>query len=312
MLTDDKPWRPFVVLLATESELNGRAWRSVLESNGYAVIDADSPARILELAREQAPDVVVLDTTFSDRSGVDICRQLSGDPGFDLATPIVLIASHGTSRAQRLEAYGSGAWELCSPPLDGSALLLKLQVFLRAKQAVDRTRDTSLIDAATGLYNANGLRHRARELAAEASRHSEPLACIAFTPMRAERPEEELDTSLLFRVADRCRRLARGSDVMGRIGTREFALIAPATDAGGAVRMIDRIEEQLSAGSAVVSDGDSIRLRAGYCATPNFAEFALGPMDMLVRASAALHDSRGPRAHARLDGQDGPSSPNAS
>ena len=304
MLTDDKPWRPFVILLATESEINGRAWRSVLESSGYAVIDTDSSEKTLQLARESAPDVVVLDTSFSDRSGIDICRQLSGDPGFDLATPIVLIASHATSRAQRLEAYSSGAWEICTPPLDGSALLLKLQIFLRAKQAVDRVRDTSLVDAATGLYNPNGLQLRTREIAADASRNAEPLACIAFTPVRADRPEEVLDTATVFRVADRCRRMTRGSDVLGRIGAQEFAIVASGTDAAGAVHMIDRIEQQLTRSSVGDFEKGSIRLRAGYCATPNFAEFALGPIDMLVRASAALHDSRSPRAQARLDGQE--------
>lgn len=306
MLPDDGSWRPFVILLATESEINGRAWRSVLESSGYAVIAADSAAKAIELTRRQAPDLVVLDTTFSDRSGIDICRELGGDPDFDLSTPIILIATHGISRAQRLEAYGSGAWEVCSHPLDGSALLLKLQIFLRAKQAVDRARDSNLVDGPTGLYNTNGLRRRTREIAADAARHSEPLACVAFTPMRADHPEEELDAGTVFRVAERCRRLARGSDVLGRIGKREFALIAPATDAGGAMRMIDRLERELADGAPDDGDERSIRLRAGYCATPNFAEFSLGAMDMLLRASAALHDSRGPRAQARLDDQEPP------
>lgn len=302
MATDTRSWRPFVILLATESEIDSRAWRSVLETNGYAVLDTRSGRSALQLAREHCPDVVVLDAVFGNETGAQLCRELSGDPGFDLATPIILIAAHGMSREERLAAYSSGAWEVCSLPLDGSALLLKLQTFLRAKQSVDRLRETSLVDASTGLYNRNGLQRRARELAADAARHSEPLACIAFTPTRVDHPEEELDGATMLRLAQQCRHVARGSDVMGRIGAQEFALLAPGTDATGAVQMIDRLEAGLDAGTLADVAGESIRLRAAYCATPNLAESALGPMDMLVRASVALHESAGPRTQVPLDG----------
>lgn len=304
MTTDSKPRRPFVILLATENEIDSRAWRGVLETSGYSVLDAASSREALELARERSPDVVVLDAALGDGSGIRVCRELSGSPDFDLATPIILIAAHGMSRAERLSAYSSGAWEVCSFPLDGSALLLKLQTFLGAKQAVDRIRGTCLVDVATGLYNTTGLQRRARELAADVARHSEPLACIAFTAMRADRPDDDLDPGTTIRIAEQFRRFARGSDVIGRVSTREFAVIAPGTDAAGALRMIDRLEEELETGGLADVPGEAIRLRAGYCATTNFADLALGPMDMLVRASVALHDSTGPRAQASLDGRE--------
>lgn len=294
----DKPWRPFLVLVASDSDLGARSLESVLASSGYAVLQAETGLRALELARSERPDAIVIDARSPELSGLEVCRRLRGDPRFDPMTPIILTTSHGSSRDERLDAYTAGAWDLCAQPIDGAVLLLKLQTFLRAKRECERSAAGSLVDGATGLYNSEGLRMRARELGADAMRRREPLAFVVFTPETVAEGEEPA-TSDVQRVIDACRGAARGSDVIGRLSRTELACIAPSTDAQGAARMIGRIQARLANS---VADLPALEIRAGYCASPNFAESTLGAVDMLQRAAVALHNQR----HAPKDGSSGP------
>jgi PleD family two-component response regulator len=282
----DKPWRPFVVLTAATPRVAGRALRSVLEESGYAVLDAESGHQALELARLERPDAVLVDMSVADLPALEICRRLSGDPAFNPSTPIILLTAHGSARTERLEAYASGAWDLCSHPIDGPALLLKLQTYMRARHAAERLLQGSLLDEETGLYNERGARRRAGELAADARRRREPLACMALLPVVAG-ASGDLDLRTLQIIATTITRHVRSSDIVSRIGANEFGVLAPATDAGGAARLIERLRAAFGAPPPDdVGARPLITLRASYRVSSDFE--SMEPVDMLLQALAEL------------------------
>ena len=163
--TDDSP--PPLVLLANDQEWSARSLETVLGAQGFASARAFTGRQALELARRLRPDVVIADAGMPDISGIEICQRLRDDVEFPRSTPIVVTTAGPASRAQRLEAYRAGAWEFLSQPIDAEALLLKLQLFVRARREIDRSREESLIDDGTGLYNVRGLARRAREIGAD-------------------------------------------------------------------------------------------------------------------------------------------------
>ena len=290
MSITETPWHPFVVLTASDSPLGARSLNSVLGASGYSVIGARSGQDLLDRAGEVQPDAVILDVHTPDMPGVKVCRLLSGDPDFDPATPIIMTTSHPNSRADRLDAYAAGAWDICAHPLDGVVLLLKLQTFLRAKYASTRVRDNSLIDDTTGLYNRRGMRKRAGELVAHATRRSEPLACVAFTVSSTDADGAQ-SPAPLQRVAEACRRTTRASDIVGRFGDREFVVFAPTTDRDGATALVQRLQDHLD--ELVTDDGRSaspLKIEAGYWATGNSADLSVAPDDLAMSAINALHD----------------------
>jgi GGDEF domain-containing protein len=89
-------------------------------------------------------------------------------------------------------------------------------------------------------------------------------------------------------VADFFKRSGRTSDVVARLGPLRFGVIAPATSADGAARMVERVEAALSdAGALSVPEG-RVSLRAGYCTVSDFSLEPLDPDDFLARAWATL------------------------
>jgi diguanylate cyclase (GGDEF)-like protein len=290
---DKAPHAP-LVLIANDQEWSARSLESILGPNGYAVVRAYTGQQALERARTSQPDLIILDAQMPDMHGFEVCRALRADPRFSATTPIVITTSGPSGRTQRLEAYRAGAWEFLGQPLDGEALLLKLNTFLESKLEVDGLREENLLDAGTGLYNMRGLSRRAREIGAEAFRRRDPVACVVFAPDIEEgekdTPEEEArrmsdQVALLFRQA------GRASDAIGRLGMAEYGVIAPSTGPEAAVRLARRLGGAVESSPIPVRGGErTLRLQAGYCAVPDFAESSVDAVELLLRATTALRD----------------------
>jgi diguanylate cyclase (GGDEF)-like protein len=283
-----------LVLIANDQEWSARSLESILGPNGYAVVRAYTGQQALERARTSQPDIIILDAQMPDMHGFEVCRSLRSDPRFSSTTPIVITTSGPSGRTQRLEAYRCGAWEFLGQPLDGEALLLKLGTFLESKRQVDILREENLLDSGTGLYNMRGLARRAREIGADATRRREALACVVFAP-ETELDDDDAGDDELARMSDQVgavlREVGRVSDAIGRLGTTEFAVIAPATGTDGALRLVDRLGGAVEATRIPVRGGErSVRIKAGYCAVPDFADAAVDATELLLRATTALRD----------------------
>jgi diguanylate cyclase (GGDEF)-like protein len=293
---DKAPASP-LVLIANDQEWSARSIESILGPNGYSVVRAYTGQQALERARSAQPDIIILDAQMPDMHGFEVCRALRSDSRLSVTTPIVITTSGPSGRTQRLEAYRAGAWEFLGQPLDGEALLLKLSTFLQSKQQVDVLREENLLDSGTGLYNMRGLARRAREIGADAVRRREALACVVFAPDADDASDEESPSEEQLRLSDQLgtvfRQVGRGSDAIGRLGPTEFAVIAPATGADGAVRLVNRLGDAVEATRIPVRGGErSLRVKAGYCAVPDFAESSVDATELLLRATTALRDLR--------------------
>jgi diguanylate cyclase (GGDEF)-like protein len=294
MANRDKAPAP-LVLIANDQEWSARSLESILGPSGYSVVRAYTGQQALERARTAQPDLIILDAQMPDVHGFEICRMLRSDPRFSATTPIIITTSGPSGRTQRLEAYRAGAWEFLGQPIDGEALLLKLATFLQSKLEVDGLREESLLDPGTGLYNMRGLSHRAHEIGADAFRRRDPLACVVFSPelegaAAGEFPDEE-SQRIAEQVGQLFKRVGRASDVIGRLGQSEFAVIAPATSSDGALRLIQRLGGSIESSPIPVRGGArSLKVRAGYCAVPDFAESPVDAVELLLRATTALRD----------------------
>ena len=281
---------PPLVVIANSQELHTRALESILGPHGYAVVRAYTGKQALERCRTARPDVIIVDADLPDMDGLDVCRTLRGDPVISQTTPILVTSSGHSSRKERLEALRAGAWDFLGSALDDEELPLRLDAYVRAKFEADRVRDESLLDQLTGMYNARGLSRRARELGSHAFRSHKPFACVVFSTMADdggdEMAAEAQVAASIERLARALRERGRISDAMGRLGPNEFAVIAQDTDADGAVRLAERLTNELREARP------DIRVVAGFDAVPNYHEAPIDPSEMLARASRAMRQSR--------------------
>ncbi|HET9603730.1 MAG TPA: response regulator [Gemmatimonadales bacterium] len=294
-----------LVLIANDQEWSARSLESILAPNGYAVTRAHTGRQAMERARQESPDLIILDAQMPDMHGFDVCRHLRDDPRFGPSTPILITTAGPSGRAQRLEAYRAGAWEFLGQPVDGEALLLKMRTFIQAKVATDALRDESLLDSVSGFYNMRGLARRAREIGSEAQRRHYPLAAVVFAsdsglPDELSDEDEEV---LAEHVGQVFRQAGRVSDAVGRLGANEFGVIAPATGPDAALQMVNRLGSSFDGTSVQLAGAPRrLRLQAGYCAVDDFAKSDADAVELLLRATTALRDLRDTGSSERARG----------
>jgi CheY-like chemotaxis protein/GGDEF domain-containing protein len=229
-----------LILIANDQEWTGRAVESILGAHGYRVVHAYTGHDALALADRTDPDLVLLDQQLPDLPGTDVCRQLRADPRFGPSLPIIITTAGPSGRPQRMNAYAAGAWEFYGQPLDSEALLHKLSVYLAAHDEARRLRHGALIDDTTGLYNQSGLTRRATELIAEARRIHRAIACVGWSLT------DDADLTKTTHAVAAFRACGRAADVLGRLDSGAFAVVAAGIGSAGAGSLASRFQEVLA------------------------------------------------------------------
>ncbi|MGH7502168.1 MAG: diguanylate cyclase domain-containing protein [Longimicrobiales bacterium] len=277
-----------------------RSIESILDSNGFHVSTTVGNKLSSERLAASPPDLVVLEADPPDVLWMEAVAAVRQTPGVVASTPILAATAEPLSRERRLEALRAGAWEVFSHPLDAETLVLKAKTFAAAKMDADEARERGLVDPETDLYNVRGVLRRIYEEASDATRHHRPLACLVAavdrkpdSPARAE-PED------LRAIVQALRQTSRSSDVFGRLGPNEFVVIAPGTDSQGARRFAQRLAGPRSPEERQ-RETELPPLHAGFAAVGDLVSAQIEPVDLFVRAVAALRAAQavGPNERVR-------------
>src|SRR5688572_19836317 len=128
-------------LLVIDDEESVRySFRYVFEGDGVEVLTAGTAAEGLRVAREQGPDVVVLDLQLPDGSGLDVFKQLRKQ---DEKRPVIFITAHGTTETA-IEAMKHGAFDYLVKPVDLDQVT---QLLARAFDAARLMRTPAVLPA---------------------------------------------------------------------------------------------------------------------------------------------------------------------
>jgi PleD family two-component response regulator len=272
-----------LILLAGSEHSQVRELEKILPAGGYAVLTAKDEQETLDHARSRRVHGIVVDASLAP-PGYALCHALRSDPAVSLATPIILTHPTPPTRAEQIEAWRAGAWDLRGEPLDPEEFLIRLSVFVPAKLELDRLSGECLVDRVSGLYNPEGLERRAAELAALATRQGLSLACAVFRPAGPLPGRGAADQlAMAFKV------VGRASDAIGRTGQTEFAVFAPGTNTWAAARLVRRLSDSVVrkfSYGVVQPRGRPVAVTAGYTATQ--AAHHISPSLLLAKARNAL------------------------
>jgi len=100
-----------------------------LRQAGHDVVTASTGGEGLRLAREQPPDLVLLDLMLPDLPGTEICRTLKREPGTQNAA-VVMVTAKG-EEIDRVVGFELGADDYVVKPFSVRELLLRVQAILR-------------------------------------------------------------------------------------------------------------------------------------------------------------------------------------
>ncbi len=141
----------------------------ILTRAGLRVIEAASGGEALQMARQNQPDLVLLDMKLPDIHGMEVCRMLKQDPITSSVLVLQTSASY-LSSADKIRALDGGADNYLFEPIEPEELVANVKALLRLGRVErqlresDRQKDEFLATLAHELRNPLGPIRNAVEL----------------------------------------------------------------------------------------------------------------------------------------------------
>src|SRR3954465_3714882 len=105
--------------------------RSLLEAEGYRVMEAEDGEQGLALLTENAPQLILLDLRLPDTDGLELLPRIKA---IDDDVPVIILTAHGTIETA-IRALKDGAENFLTKPFDGDSLLILIAKILEQSRA---------------------------------------------------------------------------------------------------------------------------------------------------------------------------------
>ncbi len=229
------------------------------------IVCAGSGRDGLHAAKEENPDLVLLDLDMPDMTGFEVCRQLKSAPETCMIPIIFLTASE--SCEDKIKGLDFGAVDYVTKPFDAYELRARVRAALRTKHLQDLLVEYAQVDPLTGLANRRALMERMQQEWARIRRHDGSLAFVMIDIDHFKRVNDnyghQVGDRVLCEVARAIARECRESDVPARYGGEEFGILVPDGNLESGAMLAERCRQSI-VNIRVQSDDDDVRVTASF------------------------------------------------
>ncbi len=103
-----------------------------LEKEGYIVLDADNGEKGIELARYNAPDLILLDVMMPVMDGIETCERLRKIP--ELSNSMICFLTARSEEYSQIAGLDAGADDYITKPIKPKLLISRISAILRRKE----------------------------------------------------------------------------------------------------------------------------------------------------------------------------------
>lgn len=217
----------------------------ILQEYGMSTYQLSQPARVLQVLGEFRPDMVLMDMYMPECNGRDLATVIRQVPDY-IGLPIVYLSSE-TDRHKQFSAMRVGAEGFLTKPVVPEELVSA--VAIRAER-MRTLRSLMARDSLTGLFNHTTTTQLLESSIASAKRCNTPLV---FAMIDLDNFKQVNDThghpigdQVILAVSRVLQQRLRNSDVVGRYGGEEFAIILQDITIEYAIRLINELRDDFS------------------------------------------------------------------
>ena len=120
-MSDAAPAQKKTVLIVEDNELNMKLFHDLLEAHGIATLETMDGTRVLEIARTQKPDLILMDIQLPEVSGLDVTKWLKADAELK-HIPVIAITAFAMKGDEQKIREG-GCEDYISKPISVSRFL---------------------------------------------------------------------------------------------------------------------------------------------------------------------------------------------
>ena len=116
------------VLIVEDNELNMKLFHDLLEAHGISTVQARDGRNVLEIARAEKPDLILMDIQLPEVSGLDVTRWLKDDDELKVIPVIAVTAFAMKGDEQKIRE--GGCEDYISKPISVTKFLETVQKYL--------------------------------------------------------------------------------------------------------------------------------------------------------------------------------------
>ena len=242
----------------------------------FKVVLAKNGKEALDIARDETPNLIILDALMPVMNGFETCKQLkAGEKTKEI--PVIFLSANYTEDKHRVLGLELGADDYILKPFNAKELVTKVKSLLTHKEFLEKLRAKNkqllkeqsdygkrleelekrtqklqkdvFIDETTGLYNGSYFLQRLNEEYYRSLRYTHELGVVVIDIDYFNQIDKEYGKKaseyILMKVVNIILNNTRNSDVVFRIDTNKFGIILPNTDETGAFQEAERIRKAI-------------------------------------------------------------------
>jgi len=125
-----------LILIVDDNRVNLRFVELVLTKEGYNIICSQDPMEAVETASFKVPDLILLDITMPQMSGLEVCRILKANDR-TAGIPIIFVTANTDDQTLK-DAFKAGGNDYVRKPVNREELLARIRACLRQKDLVNK------------------------------------------------------------------------------------------------------------------------------------------------------------------------------
>ncbi|WP_231570208.1 MULTISPECIES: diguanylate cyclase [Pseudomonas] len=231
------------LLVVDDQPLNIRVLHELFRAD-CDVYMATSGELALQMSRDIAPDLILLDVMMADIDGHEVCTRLKA-AAETRDIPVIFVTGKDHEDDETI-GFELGAVDYIRKPFHSVVARARVMNHLKLKLQSDVLREMAMLDGLTGITNRRGFDERFAAARAHAIREQRPLSLL-MVDVDYFKKYNDLYGHL---QGDQCLRdvaqamnvsVHRPHDQACRFGGEEFAVLLPDTDEAGAMKVAQKL-----------------------------------------------------------------------
>jgi len=272
------------ILIADDNEEMLDTLERIFGLYNFNVIKALDGSEAVKSARDEKPDIIILDGMMPEMDGFDACRVLKNDERTK-DIPVVFLTANYMELRDRIKGLELGADDYLLKPFNSKDLVFRIKSILKRTQETRELRQSNLeivnqnsevekkleeliarhqsepiivVDPTTGLYSRTFFQLRLNQELERFSRYGNALSLMCLSIENDEKLRENLGkilfSYLIIKIGNSILQQMRSIDLVSYDEENGFLILLPQTPREGAETKMDMLKEALRERSYLEED----------------------------------------------------------
>jgi diguanylate cyclase (GGDEF)-like protein len=233
------------ILIIDDTASLAEYYSLILQQAGMITHLITNPLKVMEILSEFQPDLLLMDIYMPECSGLELAAVLRQDPLYT-GLPIIFLSTED-DKLKQLAAMSLGGDDFLTKPVQPQHLVAAVRA--RAKRA-GILSSYMIRDSLTQLLNHNTIVQDLENELTRAAKHSQPLSFIIIDIDHFKDINDTyghlMGDYVLRKLSELLLSHSRKTDMVGRYGGEEFALVFPGMNAEQSIKTCNDIREQFA------------------------------------------------------------------